>query len=729
MKQRIKLLLLIPHLGGGGAERVTAQLARHLDPARFETHLALITADGPGAELPPHWVTVHRFGLTRVRQAWLQLIRLIRQLRPEVVLSGMAHLNFLILALKPLLPHKTRILVRQNATASSAANSWHIRTLYCHLYSKADLVICQSQAMADDLERNFAIKPEKLVVLANPIDIPSIPAAPSHAAFPTLLSVARLSREKGIDLLVEALAILQPQHPNLKLTILGTGPEESNLRQLALTFGVTESVHFAGHANPAEYFPNATLFVLPSRHEGMPNALLEAAAAGLPIVATPCSEGIIERIEAQPGTWLAEAISAQALAAAISKALTTRPNRLQHEFIAPFKTETALAAYSALITRITDPAKSPNHIAMLIPTIDQIGGAERQVLLLAQGLAARDWRVTVIALSGAGGTHVDELARSGIAYHSLAMRKAWIDPRGWLRYRQWARKNNPGIVHTHLPHATWFARCIRPFAPGHVLIDTIHTSKVGGRAQRLTYRLTSPLTNQITCVSQSVANAGVRAHMIPKGKLTVIPNGVILPETRNVDRPESDQFRWIAVGRLAPVKDYPTLLKALAQLPESAHLTILGTGPQEPSLRTLAAQLKIADRIEFAGFQPSIEPWLAGADAFVLASLWEGLPVSVLEASASGLPIVATDGLGTREAMLPDQSGLLVPVADPSALAAAMSRIMSMPAAKRRAMGETGRKFVAETYSLPIILDKWEALYSQFLDRNPEPLRTSFSFE
>src|SRR5271155_5064651 len=113
MTQRTKLLLLIPHLGGGGAEQVTSQLAQHLDPNRFEIHLCSITGDAPGARHPPPWVTLHSFRHERVRQAWLKLIRLIRTEQPDVVLSNMAHLNFLVLASRPFPPRQTRILVRQ----------------------------------------------------------------------------------------------------------------------------------------------------------------------------------------------------------------------------------------------------------------------------------------------------------------------------------------------------------------------------------------------------------------------------------------------------------------------------------------------------------------------------------------------------------------------------------------------------------------------------------------
>ncbi len=358
-----RLLLVIPHLGGGGAERVTAQLARHLNPELFEIHLAVITSDCPGAQLPPASVSLHRLNAGRVRNAWLPLLCLIRSLKPRVILSSMAHLNFLILLLKPLLPGHTRILVRQNTTTSASNPSWITRQLYRQLYPRAAAILCQSQAMADDLAKRFGVAPHLLHCLSNPIDIESIHGNASHPviwcedAAPRLLTVGRLSREKGMDLLLHATAILRKTYPDVQLAILGRGSEEASLRVLAAELGLNTSVVFAGHTDPALYYPGATLYVLPSRHEGMPNSLLEAAAAGLPLVVTPCSQGVIELLQEAPGAWIASHISAEPLAETIGRALGTtavQSPRYQHAFLAPFELQSAIAAYEGLILRFVN---------------------------------------------------------------------------------------------------------------------------------------------------------------------------------------------------------------------------------------------------------------------------------------------------------------------------------------------------------------------------------------
>ena len=362
MAQRARVLLLIPHPGGGGAERVTALLARNLSPGKYDLHLGWITRAQSPAERPPSSTGIHALNAPRVRAGAFRLLQLVRRLKPDLILSGMFHLNFLVLLLRPLFPRRTRVLVRQNGTASSALTSdglpAYTRFLYRALYRRADRVICQTQAMADDLTHAFGIAEDRLTVLPNPVDFEEIRdcvepmSAPWSGPGPHLLAVGRLSREKGFDLLLQALALTRIQFPGADLVLAGTGPEDAALRAQCRELHLETAVCFKGHvSSPWSYFPDAALLVLPSRHEGLPNALLEAAAAGLPIVALPASGGVAGLLRNQPGVWLAPEISAQALAASLLAALRTlRPGqRFAHAFVEPFRIDRAIQAYEHLI--------------------------------------------------------------------------------------------------------------------------------------------------------------------------------------------------------------------------------------------------------------------------------------------------------------------------------------------------------------------------------------------
>ncbi len=377
-----------------------------------------------------------------------------------------------------------------------------------------------------------------------------------------------------------------------------------------------------------------------------------------------------------------------------------------------------------------------NHIALLIPGLDRIGGAERQLILLAQGLSRRGWRVSVVALSGAGGAAATELASHGIGFQSLAMRKGLADPRGWLRFHRWLRTHQPDVLHAHLPHAAWFARWSRLAAPVRVQLDTLHSSSTGTRGRKLGYRWSNWLPDKVTAVSHAVGEAHHHAAMVTRNKLLVLPNGVDTstwqpdPPSRASLRAElclKDEFLWLAAGRLDPVKDYPTLLQTMVELPDSARLVIAGAGPLESELRLLAAQLNLTRRVRFLGFEPDVRRWMQAADGFVLSSRWEGLPMALLEAAVCALPAVATDVPGTREVIADGQTGMLATAGSALALQGAMVRLMRKPVEERRAMGQSARRLVLDRYSLETVLDCWESLYAELLRHNPSPVRWSRS--
>jgi glycosyltransferase involved in cell wall biosynthesis len=373
-----------------------------------------------------------------------------------------------------------------------------------------------------------------------------------------------------------------------------------------------------------------------------------------------------------------------------------------------------------------------SHVALVIPGLDRIGGAERQVILLAKGLRRRGWKVSVVALSGGGGDAAAELLAAGAGFMPLRMRKGLADPRGWIRFNRWLRRETPDVVHAHLPHAAWLARWSRLAAPVRVIVDTLHSSSTGTMGRKLGYRWSGWLVDRVTAVSQAAAVTHLSCSMVSQAKLIVLSNGVdgnfwrFDPTVREAVRLElglDREFLWFAVGRLEPVKDYPTLLAAMAQVPEPARLMIAGAGPLQGELIQLAGKLGLEHRVRFLGFVPDVRRWMQATDGFVLSSRWEGLPMGLLEAAACGLPAVATCVPGTPEVILDGQTGWLTPAGDSSALGEFMTRMVRLPARERRAMGERARLFVMERFSLDTVLDRWEALYCRLLESNPRPMR------
>jgi glycosyltransferase involved in cell wall biosynthesis len=365
-----------------------------------------------------------------------------------------------------------------------------------------------------------------------------------------------------------------------------------------------------------------------------------------------------------------------------------------------------------------------SHAAIAIPGLNRIGGAERQAILLAKGLRRRGWRVSVVALYGDGGEAAAELRACGVGFVSLEMRKGLADPRGWIRFHRWLRREHPDVLHAHLPHAAWLCRWSRLVANVPVVIDTLHSSSTGTNGRRLGYALSRRFPDHVTAVSHATAAAHLAAGMVRKERLSILGNGIEVEawapnlQARIAIRRDlglTDEFVWMAVGRLEAVKDYPTLLRAMNRTPENARLLILGAGPLEKELKKQAAQIGLGWRVQFLGFQPNVERLMHAADGFVLASRYEGLPMVLLEAGACGVPAVASDVPGTNEVVVDGVNGWMARAADPDSLHGAMMRLMQMPLVERFAMGECARRRVIEEFSLESVLNRWEQLYEALL--------------
>jgi glycosyltransferase involved in cell wall biosynthesis len=277
-------------------------------------------------------------------------------------------------------------------------------------------------------------------------------------------------------------------------------------------------------------------------------------------------------------------------------------------------------------------------------------------------------------------------------------------------------------------HANLLARIVRFLAPIPVLICSARSIDEGGRFREVLYRLTDPLCDLTTQVSQAGLERYVRMGAVPRHKIRYIPNGVDTErfkpnlEDRLKFRKELgvDGFVWLAVGRFDPPKDYPSMLQAFARVVHKHSNTILliaGDGPLRKTMENLARELGIEKRTKFLGIRRDIPQLMNAADAYVMSSSREGMPNVLLEASATGLPIVATDVGGNREIVLDGVTGFLVPPRNPEALARAMLRIMDLSDEERKEMGERARKHIEVKFNLDRVVDLWEILYYELLEK------------
>lgn len=329
---------------------------------------------------------------------------------------------------------------------------------------------------------------------------------------------------------------------------------------------------------------------------------------------------------------------------------------------------------------------------VLLSTNMALGGAETQVARLAIGLRDAGWDVHVVSLVQPTAFQ-DELAKSGVPLYApgIALVPALL------------RRLRPQIVHCHMFHANIAGRVLRLILPFPVVISTVHSmaetrrNATGIRLRDLAYAATDRLADVTIAVSHAVAER--HSRVCPKAR--VIPNGVDIERFRPDSLVRSqmrsqldlrDEFVWIAVGRLMWKKNYPAMLEAFGRIGKG-KLLIVGAGPDEEALRKLAGP-----GVQFLGPRSDVPALLNAADGFVMTSIIEGLPISLLEAAATGLPCVSTPAGGIAE------TGVALVTED---IESAMRQVMNNPGD----LGERGRKIVTERYSMGAVVREWEALY------------------
>ena len=369
------------------------------------------------------------------------------------------------------------------------------------------------------------------------------------------------------------------------------------------------------------------------------------------------------------------------------------------------------------------PDAGRRDIAMLVTGLDY-GGAERQVVELSCRLAARGWRVGVVSML-APRAFADDLGRVGVPVASLGMARGVPDPRALVRLVGVLRRWRPLVLHSHMVHANLLGRLVRLARRVPVQVSTAHNVDEGARWREIAYRLTDPLCSLTTNVAEAAVERYVQVGAVPAGRIEHVPNGVDTdrfrpdPEARRRVRDEwgDGAFWWLAVGRFEEQKDYPTLLRAFARVRAAhpgARLAIAGEGSLRSEAEALAASVGVASAVRFLGLRTDVPALMAAADAYVMSSAWEGLPLVLLEAAAAGLPVVTTEAGGTAEVL--GSRRLVVPTRAPAALAEAMSAVHVMPAADRAALGLQNRERVEAAYGLDAVVTRWEGVYRRLLD-------------
>jgi len=350
------------------------------------------------------------------------------------------------------------------------------------------------------------------------------------------------------------------------------------------------------------------------------------------------------------------------------------------------------------------------------------GGAERLVVDLAIHLPQDQYAVTVVCLKSSS-TPIwrEELAAAGVELVQLN-KKIKLDPTSVWRLAIWLKNNRPDILHTHLFGGDFYGRLAGRLAGVRHIISTEHNINFSeGYLKRQLKSWTAPLAEKVVAVSQTVLEYAQKYEGVDKEQGQIIYNGV--PLDKFVDHKKvSDSVRGVSqpivigsLGRLSQQKNWPALIAAAQYLPDNLIINIAGIGPDKQSLQKMIDLLGVAKQVKLIGWQANTAEFLKKLDIFVLPSFWEGLPVCLLEAGASGLPVIASNISSNQEIITDQKNGLLFDPRNSKELADKIILLTSQPQLAEE-LASRLKQSVEEKFSFATMLENYQQLYHQLVN-------------
>lgn len=549
-----------------------------------------------------------------------------------------------------------------------------------------------------------------------------------------IVAVGRLTPMKGFDVLIKACAILKNK-VNINCQIVGSGPARRSLEQLIAKHGLYDNVRLTGakdNQEVKELISRAAVFVAPSvwddrdGQDGIPLVLMEAMALGTPVIASTLS-GIPELVDDEKNGMLVEPGNADQLAAKILRLVSDRilsfdlATAGRKKIEAEFDVEKTVLALTKIFSCATRQPDKKIKILFIIWSLER-GGAERFLAGLLMHIDLSQFEPVLCCLNWKG-VWAETIEQRGIKVIALN-KKMGVDVGVWRQLIHIIKEGHFDIVNTHLWLADVMGRVAAMTARAPIIISTAQNVDIW---KKITHRLVDWIlafrTTLIIAVSLAVKDYYTRVVKIPDRKILVIPNAIDIAPFENIGAihylyPEfdlkEDDFILACVGRLNYQKGHSYLfesVKLVKDLLPNLKIIVVGEGEERNVLENLVAALGIQNMVRFVGQRKDIPQILNLSQGLVLPSLFEGLPLCVLEAMAAGRPVIATDVGGTREIVAAGETGYLVPSKSPSALATAIQSLAANPA-NRQKMGQRAKEIVRRKYSIETITKKTEQLFT-----------------
>jgi glycosyltransferase involved in cell wall biosynthesis len=366
------------------------------------------------------------------------------------------------------------------------------------------------------------------------------------------------------------------------------------------------------------------------------------------------------------------------------------------------------------------------RIAYIVTRADPIGGVQIHIKDLAAAAQAAGHEVTV--LMGGRGPFVEALRAQGtptiVLEHLCVPIRPVHDLLALREIHGHLATLRPDLLALHSAKAGVLGRLVGRWMripavlTAHGWTFTPGFPAAQGAAYRKIERLVGPLTSRIIAVSEFDRRLALEAAIVPADRIVTVHNGMPDVEPGLRAAPDRAPARLVMVARFGPQKDHPTLLRALAGLTDRPwEIDLIGEGAAMAETKALAATLGVELRVRFLGQRMDVDRLLAGAQISILASNWEGFPLSILESMRAGLPVVASAVGGVEEAVADGQSGFLVARGDVETLRERIGRLLD-DAGLRARMGAAGRARFEAEFTLDRAVRRTLAVYREVLQQD-----------
>ncbi|MBN1869504.1 MAG: glycosyltransferase [Candidatus Omnitrophica bacterium] len=744
-EEKIKVVFLTDCLAdlAGGAERQIFELAKRLNKEKFSITIASLESVGKASPELIRSIScrletfpVKRiYGFSGLLEGF-RFVRFLKKMRIEILMTY--HFSSDIWGTVMAKMAGVPVIISNRRDMGFWRKKRHILA-YKIINRYVTRIIVNAKAIKTLILREECLDGRKVTVVHNGIDLLESDVKFSVTEFrnelgikknDTLIAhVANIKPVKGHEYLLKAFADIAARHSNVKLILIGEDKLDGKMQDFAEQLGIKGNVLFLGRREDARFLLRAAdICVLPSLSEGMSNAIMEYMEAGKPVIATNVG-GNPELIEDGVNGFLVEKGDIEGLKYALLALLEDKEKSAamgkkgQERILGEFSTEKMLKDYENIFGSFELDTRRILHL------ISSSGyfGAESILMTLARNIHDGEY----ISIVGAFKDYRDnseikviELAReSGIQTYMLKC-CGRMDIFAIFRLRRYLKQNRVDILHTHNYKSDIIGALAARMA-GVPIVATAHgftdmTSSVSfyEKLDRLFLRM---LFRRVVVVTEKMLPG------LSQKVKRVIPNGIDAGQfTRNEEKRklfrkehninEGDVLIG-TIGRLSREKNQKMLLEALYPMMRDNELVkavIVGGGPKEDELKQFGESRHLSDRILFTGIMTDTVSVYSSLDIFVLTSLTEGVPLTVLEAMASKLPVVATRVGGIPQIIEDGRTGLLIDAQDTEALRAKIGQLIQDPA-KRRQLGDAAQAFVIANYSLQRMCNAYREVYEEVL--------------